>query len=141
VITAIRAELFKLRTTRMYYGLLGIAAGLTLLIQIVLSGKSGATSLLPSLATTAGQRDLITNTGFALLTAAILGTIISSGEFRHKTITDTYLDQPDRSGSCSPRSLPHSRRRGLRRRRRGHRHHGRPNGRQHERRPRPPVRR
>jgi len=29
VITAIRAELFKLRTTRMYYGLLGIAAGLT----------------------------------------------------------------------------------------------------------------
>ena len=96
MITAIRAELFKLRTTRMYYGLLGIAASLTLLVEIVLSGKSGATSLLPSLATTTGQRALVTNTGFALLTAAALGTIISSGEFRHKTITDTYLDQPDR---------------------------------------------
>jgi len=97
VITAIRAELFKLRTTRMYYGLLGIAAGLTLLVEIVLSGRSGTTSLLPSLATAAGQRALATNTGFALLTAAVLGTIMSSGEFRHKTITDTYLDQPDRA--------------------------------------------
>lgn len=96
MITAIRAELFKLRTTRMYYGLLGIAAGLTLLVQIVLSSRSGTTSLLPSLATAAGQRDLVTNTGFALLVAAVLGTIISSGEFRHKTATDTYLDQPDR---------------------------------------------
>ena len=96
MITAIRAELFKLRTTRMYYGLLGIAASLTLLVEIVLSGRSGATSLLPSLATAAGQRDLVTNTGFALLTAAVLGTIISSGEFRHKTVTDTHLDQPDR---------------------------------------------
>jgi len=96
VITAIRAELFKLRTTRMYYGLLGIAAGLTLLVQIVLSGRSGTSSLIPSLATAAGQRDLVTNTGFALLTAAVFGTIVSSSEFRHKTATDTYLDQPNR---------------------------------------------
>lgn len=96
MITAIRAELFKLRTTRMYYGLLGIAAGLTLLVQIVLSGRSGTSSLIPSLATAAGQRDLVSNTGFALLTAAAFGTIVSSGEFRHKTVTDTYLDQPDR---------------------------------------------
>lgn len=96
MITAVRAELFKLRTTRMYYGLLGIAAGLTLLVQVALSGWSGTSSLIPSLATAAGQRDLVTNTGFALLTAAVLGTVISSGEFRHKTVTDTYLDQPDR---------------------------------------------
>jgi len=88
--------MYKLRTTRMYYGLLAIAAGLTLLVEIVLAGRSGASSLLPSLAAPAGQRDLVTNTGFALLIAAVFGTIVSSGEFRHKTVTDTYLDQPGR---------------------------------------------
>lgn len=92
----IRAELFKLRTTRMSYGLLAIAAGLTALITIALAGQAGSSSLLPSLATAAGQRGIVTNTGFALLTAAVFGAIVSSGEFRHKTATDTYLDQPDR---------------------------------------------
>lgn len=96
MIIAIRAELFKLRTTRLYYGLLGIAAGLTVLVQVVLSGRSGASSLIPSLASAAGQRDLVTNTGFALLTAAVFGAVVSTGEFRHRTVTDTYLDQPSR---------------------------------------------
>ncbi len=93
---AIRAELFKLRTTRMSYGLLGIGVGLTALVALVLAGQAGSSSLIPSLATAAGQRDIVTNTGFALLTAAIFGAVVSSGEFRHHTVTDTYLDQPDR---------------------------------------------
>jgi ABC-2 type transport system permease protein len=93
---AIRAELFKLRSTRMYYGLLGIGVGLTALIAAVLAGQAGSSSLLPSLATEVGQRDIVTNTGFALLTATVFGALVSSGEFRHRTVTDTYLDQPDR---------------------------------------------
>jgi ABC-2 type transport system permease protein len=93
---AIRAELFKLRTTRMSYGLLGIGVGLTALIAIVLAGQASSSSLIPSLATEAGQRDIVTNTGFALLTAAVFGAIVSSGEFRHRTVSDTYLDQPGR---------------------------------------------
>ncbi len=96
MIAAIRTELFKVRTTRMSYGLLGIGAGLTALIAILLGGQAGSSSLLPSLSTAAGQRDLVTNTGFALLTSAIFGVIVSSSEFRHKTATDTYLDQPNR---------------------------------------------
>ncbi len=96
MITAIRAELYKIRATRMTYGFLAIAAGLTALVTAVLSAQAGADSVVPSLATAAGLRDIVTNTGFALLTAAVFGATVSSGEFRHKTITDTYLDQPGR---------------------------------------------
>jgi ABC-2 type transport system permease protein len=93
---AIRAELYKIATTRMTYGFAGIAAGLTALVTAVLSAQAGSGSMVPSLATAAGLRDIVTNTGFAMLTAAVFGATVSSGEFRHKTITDTYLDQPDR---------------------------------------------
>jgi ABC-2 type transport system permease protein len=96
MITAIRAELYKMATTRMSYGFLGIAAGLTVLVTAVLSTQAGSNSVVPSLATGAGLRDIVTNTGFAILTAAVFGATVSSGEFRHKTMTDTYLDQPDR---------------------------------------------
>jgi ABC-2 type transport system permease protein len=97
MITAIRAELYKMTTTRMTYGFLGIAAGLTAMVTIVLSAQAGSGSMVPSLATATGLRDIVTNTGFAMLTAAVFGATVSSGEFRHKTITDTYLDQPDRA--------------------------------------------
>ena len=96
MITAIRAELYKIRTTRLTYGFLAIAAGLTALVTAVLSAQAGTNSMVPSLATAAGLRDIVTNTGFAILTAAVFGATVSSGEFRHKTITDTYLDQPGR---------------------------------------------
>lgn len=96
MITAIRAELYKITTTRMTYGFLAIAAGLTALVTAVLSTQAGSSAVVPSLATTAGLRDIVTNTGFAILTAAVFGATVSSGEFRHKTITDTYLDQPGR---------------------------------------------
>lgn len=96
MITAIRAELYKMTTTRMSYGLLGIAAGLTAMVTIVLSAQAGSGSMVPSLATAAGLPDIVTNTGFAMLVAAVFGATVSSGEFRHKTITDTYLDQPGR---------------------------------------------
>jgi ABC-2 type transport system permease protein len=92
----IRAELFKIRTTRACYGLLAIGVGLTALITVILSSRAGSSSLVPALNTAEGQRDIVTNTGFALLVAAVSGAIVSSGEFRHKTITDTYLDQPGR---------------------------------------------
>jgi ABC-2 type transport system permease protein len=96
MITAIRAELYKITTTRMTYGFAGIAAGLTAMVTTVLSARAGSSSMVPSLATGAGLRDIVTNTGFAMLTAAVFGATVSSGEFRHRTITDTYLDQPDR---------------------------------------------
>jgi ABC-type transport system involved in multi-copper enzyme maturation permease subunit len=98
--TAIRTELLKIRTTRLTPGLIAVAAGLTAMVVILEvaqagTGGTGATSI-PSLSTSAGLRDVLTNTGFAMLVATVFGATVSSGEFRHRTATDTYLDQPDR---------------------------------------------
>ena len=97
--TAIRAELLKIRTTRMLVALLGLAAALTLLVTVTFSAQEGGRSgsiAIPSLSTAAGLRAIVTNTGFGMLVATVFGTIVASGEFRHQTATDTYLDEPHR---------------------------------------------
>lgn len=98
MITTIRAELVKLRTTRLPLGLLALAAGLNALVAVVTSARAGSASsmTIPPLDTTAGLRMVLTSTGFALLVAMVFGVTVASGEFRHRTATDTYLDQPDR---------------------------------------------
>ncbi len=60
---------------------------------------------IPSLATVGGLRDNLASTGFALLVAALLGVVITSGEFRLKTATDTYLDQPDRGRVLAAKAI------------------------------------
>jgi len=95
---ALRAEFLKLRTTRLVAGMTGLAVGLTALIGVLeaVTAGTGKGMAIPSLGTAGGLRDNMASTGFALLVAALLGVVISSGEFRLKTATDTYLDQPDR---------------------------------------------
>ena len=96
---ALRAEFLKLRTTRTASGLAGLAVAVTALIATLASATAGTGRgmAIPSLATPAGLRDALASTGFALISAAVLGTVITGGEFRHKTATGTYLDQPDRT--------------------------------------------
>jgi hypothetical protein len=60
---------------------------------------------IPSLATGAGLRDNLASTGFALLIAALLGVVSASGEFRLKTATDTYLDQPGRGRVLAAKAM------------------------------------
>jgi hypothetical protein len=50
-------------------------------------------------------RDNLASTGFALLVAALLGVVITTGEFRLKTATDTYLDQPDRGRVLAAKAI------------------------------------
>jgi ABC-2 type transport system permease protein len=96
--TALRTELLKLRTTRLAAGLLALAAGLTTLVVVIESARAGTGDLnIPALSSAAGLRAIITNTGFAMLVAAVLGVTVATGEFRHRTATDTYLDQPNRT--------------------------------------------
>jgi ABC-2 type transport system permease protein len=94
--TAIRTELLKLRTTRLAIGMLAVAAAWTGLVAAIEASRAGPGGMVPSLATTAGLRDVLTSTGFALIIAAAYGTTVTSGELRHHTITDTYLDEPNR---------------------------------------------
>jgi ABC-2 type transport system permease protein len=84
------AELFKLRTTRTFYGIVAGALGLVLLIVIVASATAtwsqGDTPL----------RDLVGISGFAQVFALVLGILALTSEFRHGTITPSLLVVPDR---------------------------------------------
>lgn len=94
-------ELLKLRTTRLPYGLLAAATGLSALFALLAAARAGGSSVhavpLPPLSAPSGLTSATTTTGFALLLAATLGVTMTAGEFRHGTATLTYLDCPDRS--------------------------------------------
>jgi ABC-2 type transport system permease protein len=95
MIRLIQAELVKLRTTRLTYGLLATAAVLTALFAALEASRAGTGSVAP-LSTAAGLDAVITGGTWALLFATVLGVTVSSGEFRHGTITATYLVSPRR---------------------------------------------
>jgi ABC-type transport system involved in multi-copper enzyme maturation permease subunit len=92
----IRIELAKLKTTRLTYGLLALAAGLTALDALLRDSRAG-NGRLPALSLANGLRNGLTVTGFSLLMAGVLGVTVSSGEFRHQTATVTYLEAPNRN--------------------------------------------
>jgi ABC-2 type transport system permease protein len=92
----IRIELLKLRTTRLGYGLLGTAVGLTMLFSALEASRAGNGGDVAPLATNSGLTSVITGGVWALLLAAVFGVTISSGEFRHQTATQTYLATPGR---------------------------------------------
>ena len=94
----IRTELLKLRTMRLTYGLLAVAAALSALFALLENNRAGRSqSGVPPLSTAAGLATVTTVTGFAMLFAAVLGAIAASGEFRHATATLTYLATPRRA--------------------------------------------
>jgi len=103
----LRAEFLKLRTTKTAAGLAGLAVAVTALIATLESATAGTGRgmAIPSLATPTGLRDAVASTGFALIAAAVLGTVITCGEFRHKTATGAYLDQPDRKRVLAAKAM------------------------------------
>ena len=84
------SELFKLRTTRTFYGVVGSALGLVVLI-VVLAAATGAWH--PG---DKPLRDVIGISGFAQVFALVLGIVAVTSEFRHGTITPSLLVVPDR---------------------------------------------
>jgi len=95
MIRLVRAELTKLGTTRLIYGLAAAMAAfgvLTVVVGVTAAGQQGNPPLsadsLPMLV--AGPVTLLP--GPALL----LGILGMAGEFRHQTVTQTFLVTPDR---------------------------------------------
>ena len=86
----VSAELFKLRTTRTFYGVVGGALGLVVLIVVLAAATAtwhpGDTPM----------RDLLGISGFAQVFALVLGIVAVTSEFRHGTITPSLLVVPDR---------------------------------------------
>jgi ABC-2 type transport system permease protein len=98
VIRLIRTELLKLTTMRLTYGLLAVAAALTALFAVLENNRAGASGTgVPPISSADGLRTVTTVTGFAMLLAAVLGSIVANGEFRHSTATLTYLATPRRA--------------------------------------------
>ena len=97
MITLVRVELLKIRTTRTAAGLLAGAIAISLLWSVLEASRAGkASSGVAPLSTSAGLATIITGGVWSLLFAAVLGLMVTSGEFRHSTVTSTYLATPDR---------------------------------------------
>jgi ABC-2 type transport system permease protein len=96
MIRQVQIELLKLRTVRSTYGLLAAAAVLCAGDAALISAQAGSGQLAP-LYTASGLRDTISTIGFAMLVSWVLGVMASSGEFRHRTATLTYLAEPRRA--------------------------------------------
>jgi hypothetical protein len=98
MIATVRCEMLKIRTARLPWGLLGLTIALTSIERIVFDSNAGGTghTSIPSLATYIGQSRSINIPGELLLLATIMGIIVASGEFRHRTATNTYLATPNR---------------------------------------------
>jgi ABC-2 type transport system permease protein len=94
MIRLVRAEFIKLTTTRLIYGMaaaMAAFAALTVVANVIIAGEQGdplSTYSLPILV--AGPVTLLS--GAALL----LGILGMAGEFRHQTVTQTFLVTPDR---------------------------------------------
>lgn len=90
-----RIELLKLATTRLTYGLLATLAGVSALFPVLFEAARTGAHAAP-VSTASGPGRVTTDTAFALLLAAVLGVTVSSGEFRHRAATTTYLAFPQR---------------------------------------------
>jgi ABC-2 type transport system permease protein len=88
VIRLVDAEIFKLRSTRTFYGLMAGALGFTLVIGLLAALLDEGT---PQLS------DLMMIAFFPQLIAMVLGILAITSEFRHGTITPSLLGSPWRA--------------------------------------------
>lgn len=93
----IMGEVRKLFTTKLWLWMLLGAFAITAMFMgftIALDGGEGNPN--PPLATAAGQRTLFGIAGSSGVFVLILGIIAITGEFRHQTVTPTFLATPHR---------------------------------------------
>jgi ABC-2 type transport system permease protein len=89
--TLIRAEALKLRTVRSPWLLLAAVPAL------VIAGISGLVTSSPGKLVDPGtQANALAHVGIASIFTLAFGILAIAGEYRHKTITDTYLTTPER---------------------------------------------
>lgn len=97
----VRAELLKIRSTRMWMGLLFGAVALTGLGAIatlaVAGTAQGAQAGLVPVRSVQDVADLVYTSSAAGIFAMILGAVASTGEYRSGTIAGTFLATPSRS--------------------------------------------
>ena len=88
----VRSELLKIRTTRSWWAYLVV---IVLLTGIGTAGSIGSAEIADR-STLSFQLDLVSTAGVSVLMAIILGITIITTEFRHGTVTPTFLAEPHR---------------------------------------------
>jgi ABC-2 type transport system permease protein len=88
----VRSELLKIRTTRGWYAYLAV---IVLLVGVGVAGEVGTASD-PRRSELDFQLGLVESAGAAALLAIILGITVVTTEFRHGTVTPTFLVAPHR---------------------------------------------
>ncbi len=105
--SAIAAELAKIFTTRLWWGLLAGALGLvalTVVLTVFSSGQPGAVSI----ETPEGARNVVAGIGSAYLFSLVLGIMGMAGEYRHQTITASLLAVPRRWSLVAAKLVAHA---------------------------------
>lgn len=97
----IRSEIFKLRTTRLYVGLLAASVALVVLVTGVQLAQGGDSPVsiegaAPAVETAEDLRSILNVAGIAGLFTLMLGATAVSNEHRHGTIVGTYMITPSR---------------------------------------------
>jgi ABC-2 type transport system permease protein len=93
----ISGEIRKLFTTKLWLWLLLGAFAMTATFMSLTIGFDGSEgNFAPPLSTPAGQRNLFSVASSAGIFVLILGIIAITGEFRHQTVTPTFLATPHR---------------------------------------------
>jgi ABC-2 type transport system permease protein len=90
MIRLLEAEIFKLRSTRTFYGIVGGSVGLILVIVILV------TALVTFSASDHPLTDIMMFAAFLQPFVLVLGILSITSEFRHGTITPSLLVTPDR---------------------------------------------
>jgi ABC-2 type transport system permease protein len=85
-----RAEVRKLTTARSTWLLLAMAQ------LVVIAGVSGLMLRRDDPASDLAQRGAIAHVGLVALFGLLIGILVMAGEYRHRTITDTFLARPRR---------------------------------------------
>jgi ABC-2 type transport system permease protein len=88
--TLIRTEVLKLRTVRGPWLILGAAP------LLVVAGVSGLVISGADFRKANGQSGALAHVGLTAMLTVIFGILAVAGEYRHQTITDTYLSTPAR---------------------------------------------
>jgi ABC-2 type transport system permease protein len=100
VTALVRAELLKVRTTRAWWAYLAV---IVLLVGLAVAGDIGSNP--ESRGNLDFQVGLVEAAGFGAVLAMILGITMVTTEFRHGTVTPTFLAEPSRERVLASKAL------------------------------------